>query len=268
MVTRFHCLATDYDGTLAHDGIVERFHVEALERLRASGRRLVMVTGREVEELSRIFPRLDLFDATSSQRTAPCSSRRRPAPGARWPTAAGVRRCPGRRRCPAAGAGARDCRDLAAARSRRARGDSRAGARAPGHLQQGRGHDSAVGREQGDWSARRARRLGLSRHNTVGVGDAENDHAFLSACGCAVAVAGALPALREKADHVDARRCRRGRRGALRPAARRRPRRAAPVGTDRRAGRCRAGADLDALRVRRSSSPARRAAASRRWRPG
>ena len=44
--------------------------------------------------------------------------------------------------------------------------------------------------------------LGLSRHNTVGVGDAENDHAFLSTCGCAVAVAGALPALREKADLV------------------------------------------------------------------
>src|SRR5439155_10184033 len=35
--------------------------------------------------------------------------------------------------------------------------------------------------------------LHLSPHNVVGVGDAENDHAFLSACECSVAVANALP---------------------------------------------------------------------------
>ena len=35
--------------------------------------------------------------------------------------------------------------------------------------------------------------LGLSPHNAVGVGDAENDHAFLALCECAVAVANALP---------------------------------------------------------------------------
>ena len=44
--------------------------------------------------------------------------------------------------------------------------------------------------------------LGLSAHNVVGVGDAENDHAFLSACECAVAVANALPALAERCDLV------------------------------------------------------------------
>jgi hypothetical protein len=36
----------------------------------------------------------------------------------------------------------------------------------------------------------------------VGIGDAENDHAFLSICECAVAVADAVPALRERADYV------------------------------------------------------------------
>jgi hypothetical protein len=51
--------------------------------------------------------------------------------------------------------------------------------------------------------------LHLSPHNVVGVGDAENDHAFLSACECAVAVANALPALKERADLVT-----RGKRGA------------------------------------------------------
>ena len=44
--------------------------------------------------------------------------------------------------------------------------------------------------------------LKLSPHNTVGIGDAENDHAFLSACECAVAVSNALPASKERADFV------------------------------------------------------------------
>jgi hypothetical protein len=44
--------------------------------------------------------------------------------------------------------------------------------------------------------------LGLSPHNTVGVGDAENDHAFLDFCGYGVAVANALPMLKERADLV------------------------------------------------------------------
>ncbi len=40
--------------------------------------------------------------------------------------------------------------------------------------------------------------LGLSPKDVVGIGDAENDHAFLGVCGCGVAVANALPALRDK----------------------------------------------------------------------
>ena len=42
--------------------------------------------------------------------------------------------------------------------------------------------------------------LGLSHHNAVGVGDAENDDAFLTRCACAVAVANALDSLKERAD--------------------------------------------------------------------
>ena len=44
--------------------------------------------------------------------------------------------------------------------------------------------------------------IGLSAHNVVGIGDAENDHAFLAECGCAVAVANALSTLKERADVV------------------------------------------------------------------
>src|SRR5262249_2678852 len=44
--------------------------------------------------------------------------------------------------------------------------------------------------------------MGLSMHNGVGVGDAENDHAFLAVCECSAAVSNALPALKERVDVV------------------------------------------------------------------
>ena len=59
---RYHALACDYDGTLAQDGRVNDETVKALERLRSSGRRLIMVTGRELEDLQRNFARFDLFE--------------------------------------------------------------------------------------------------------------------------------------------------------------------------------------------------------------
>ena len=43
------------------------------------------------------------------------------------------------------------------------------------------------------------RKLGLSPHEAIGIGDAQNDHSFLERCECAVAVANALPAIRELA---------------------------------------------------------------------
>src|SRR5262249_52325982 len=53
------------------------------------------------------------------------------------------------------------------------------------------------------WGLKQALKpLCLSPHNVVGIGDAENDQAFLSACGCAVAVANALPSVRAKADLI------------------------------------------------------------------
>jgi HAD superfamily hydrolase (TIGR01484 family) len=59
---RFHVLACDYDGTLARHGRVAGTTLAALERLLGSGRRLVLVTGRELPELQRVFDRLDLFE--------------------------------------------------------------------------------------------------------------------------------------------------------------------------------------------------------------
>jgi hypothetical protein len=52
-------------------------------------------------------------------------------------------------------------------------------------------------------------RMGLSPYNVAGIGDAENDHAFLRLCGCSVAVQNALDTIKTGADFVT-----RGPRGA------------------------------------------------------
>ena len=59
---RYHALATDYDGTLAHHGAVDAETVEHLKKFLSSGRRLIMVTGRELPELKTVCPDLDLFE--------------------------------------------------------------------------------------------------------------------------------------------------------------------------------------------------------------
>ena len=67
---RYHALACDYDGTLAHDGRVEAPTLAALQRLRATGRKLILVTGRELDELLAIFPETNLFDSVVAENGA------------------------------------------------------------------------------------------------------------------------------------------------------------------------------------------------------
>ena len=59
---RYVALATDFDGTLACGGCVERSTIDALKRLAATGRRLLLVTGRELDDLSSVFAETELFD--------------------------------------------------------------------------------------------------------------------------------------------------------------------------------------------------------------
>ena len=58
---RYFCLISDYDGTLAHDGQVTASTLEALKRVKASGRKLVLATGRELPDLLRVFPETRAF---------------------------------------------------------------------------------------------------------------------------------------------------------------------------------------------------------------
>ena len=67
---RYQALCCDYDGTLATAGRVLPETARALERLIASGRRLVLVTGRELDDLRRICPPLDLFEYVVAENGA------------------------------------------------------------------------------------------------------------------------------------------------------------------------------------------------------
>src|SRR4051794_1552798 len=59
---RYLALACDYDGTLALRGRVDEPTLAALERVRATGRRLIMVTGRELGDLAGTFDHFEMFD--------------------------------------------------------------------------------------------------------------------------------------------------------------------------------------------------------------
>src|SRR5262245_14477404 len=67
---QFLGLATDYDETLATDSTVSEATFAALERLKASGRKLLLVTGREVADIQRLFPKHDIFDKIIAENGA------------------------------------------------------------------------------------------------------------------------------------------------------------------------------------------------------
>jgi HAD superfamily hydrolase (TIGR01484 family) len=200
---RYLALATDYDGTLTREGRVADGTLAALGRLRRSGRRLVLVTGRELDELLAIFPAVELFERVVAENGAllyrPAAKEQKvlaPPPPAAFVEA--LRQ--------------RGVRPLSVGRSivatlapqqavveetlRRLGVDWHVVHNKDSLMVLPGGIDKATG------LAVALAELGLAPEDTVGVGDAENDLAFLACCGCAVAVANALPAVREAADLV------------------------------------------------------------------
>ena len=67
---RYTAIALDYDGTIAHDGVVPPHVVAGLTRLKDSGRKLLLVTGRELDELLGIFPEIGIFDRVVAENGA------------------------------------------------------------------------------------------------------------------------------------------------------------------------------------------------------
>jgi HAD superfamily hydrolase (TIGR01484 family) len=200
---RYVCAVFDYDGTLAKDSHVAASTVGALKKLRESGRKIILATGRQLEDLLGVLPDEDLFDEIVAENGAalytPASRHYKVL--AEPPPASFVEELRRRGVSPIAV------------------GDSIVATWRP-HEQavldvirdEGLGlqvifNKDAVmilpsGVSKATGLTRAAEELGLSLHNLVGAGDAENDHAFLSLCECSVAVANALPALKERADYV------------------------------------------------------------------
>lgn len=202
---RYFCLISDYDGTLAHDGQVLPSTLEALKRVKASGRKLVLATGRELPELLRVFPETSLFDLAVVENGAllynPATGEKRLL--AEPPPAAFVEEL--RRR----GVVPLSVGESIVATWHPHETTVLEVIRSLGLEMQVIFNKEAVmilpsGVNKGTGVRMALEELGLSTHNALGVGDAENDHAFLGLCECSVAVDNALPVLKERADVVTA----------------------------------------------------------------
>src|SRR5580765_1777878 len=67
---RYFCLICDYDGTIARDGRCAGSTVEALKKVRSSGRKLILATGRQLDELQEVFPEYGIFDRIVAENGA------------------------------------------------------------------------------------------------------------------------------------------------------------------------------------------------------
>jgi len=200
---RYHALVCDYDGTIAWDGVVDAKTIKALEKVRDSGRKLLLVTGREIPDLMRVMPRLDLFDRIVAENGAlayrPSTQEEEllaePPPKefselliARGATRVSIGRVIVATWEPHETTAVEVIREL--------------GLELQVIFNKGAvmilpsGINKAVGLTHA------LSELDLSPHNVVGIGDAENDHAFLSLCECSVAVSNALDAVKQRVDWV------------------------------------------------------------------
>lgn len=205
MIKPYQALASDYDGTLAHHGTVSRETLAALDRLRATGKKFVLVTGRELEELKLVFPQIGLCDLVVAENGAllywPQNGQIKllaePAPlkFAEELRARGVPVSVGRVIVATV-----EPHEVAVLRTIKEMGLELEMIFNKGSVMVlPTGINKATGLREG------LSRLGLSTRHVIGVGDAENDHAFLRICGCGIAVANALPILKERADFITAR---------------------------------------------------------------
>jgi hydroxymethylpyrimidine pyrophosphatase-like HAD family hydrolase len=201
---RYQALACDYDGTLATRGVVLPRTISALEDLVATGRRLILVTGRRMADLETLLPRPDLFARIVAENGAvlgtPATHEKRVLAA---PPPEGFARRLGARGVDVSRG------EVVIAMSTPHEVEALETIRELGLELQVTFNKGAVmvlpsGVNKRSGLQAGLAELGLSFHNCVGVGDAENDHVLLEACECGVAVANALPALRETADLVTA----------------------------------------------------------------
>ena len=199
---RFRAIASDYDGTLARDGRVDRDTLAALERARQSGRKVILVTGRELSSLRDVFSSFHLFDWIVAENGAllynPATREERLlCPAASSTLVANLRKqgiplSVGK--CVVATVRPHDAAVLRSIQELKL------------NLQVIFNKESVMilprGTDKSTGLSAVLANLGLSYQSVVGIGDAENDHEFLGCCGGSVAVANAISTLKQRADLV------------------------------------------------------------------
>jgi hydroxymethylpyrimidine pyrophosphatase-like HAD family hydrolase len=202
---RYLALVTDYDGTLASHDTVSEEAVRALERLKVSGRRSILVTGRRLDDLLAVCPCARIFDLVVAENggilydPATREETRLANPPSKL-LLQGLR---------TRGVELLEVGQIVVATTEPHRAAVQDLVWTLGLEAQVIGNRGAVmvlpaGINKATGLEHAVRKLGLSRHEVVGIGDAENDHSFLELCECAVAVANAVPSLKEVAAFVTA----------------------------------------------------------------
>lgn len=199
---RYLALAADYDGTLAFNGLVDDATLDALLRFSESGRKLLLVTGRQLDDLKSVFPHLDLFSRVVAENGAllydpGCKSEKLLGERPSEVFIAELRKRGVPVSCgkvivatwqPHESTVLKVIRDLGL--ELQVIFNKGAVMVLPSGVNKGTGLKCALSE------------LALSVHNCIGIGDAENDHAFLALCECSAAVANALESLKQRADIV------------------------------------------------------------------
>jgi hydroxymethylpyrimidine pyrophosphatase-like HAD family hydrolase len=200
---RWKALATDFDGTLAHNGIVVEPAKQGLTRLREAGVKIILVTGRELADFAMLDIPLSTFDLVIAENGALFHD----------PRSGEVR-----------GLGSPPPEHFVAELMRRGVQPLSVGASIIATVEpfekdalelikeMGLEHQvifnkgavmilpPGVNKATGLEVA--LAKLEIAPDDVVAVGDAENDHALLKMCGLAVAVENAIPSLKERADWV------------------------------------------------------------------
>lgn len=199
---RYQVLATDYDDTLATSGRIAPEVVEGLKRLRAAGRRIILVTGRELDDLLNVCSEIQLFERVVGENGGVLF---RPSNGETVLLADAPPRafCELLRRKGVPFSAGRvvvgthvphDEQVLEAIRKLGLELQVIFNKGAVMVLPSGTNKATGLQAALDDMRASAAR--------VVAIGDAENDHALLRMCGCGVAVANAIPSLKKEADIV------------------------------------------------------------------
>jgi hydroxymethylpyrimidine pyrophosphatase-like HAD family hydrolase len=195
--------ASDYDGTLATAGVVQGATLAALENLKQSGLKLLLVTGRELEDLEAVFPQLRVFDQVIAENGGllfePAIRETKPlAPPAPATLIKALRErgvaplSVGRVLIATRQSHEQTVRDVIRelALEQRVILNRDALMVLPSGVDKGTGLKAAL------------EFLGVPPAQCIGIGDAENDSAFLRLCGYSAVVANGLPELKRQSDWV------------------------------------------------------------------